>query len=128
LLIEFISCSPIAPFAFISPLHFPFLFLVFEIQAFRHESQHFAPTIFQAKKITLMMPPRRLSQRLLRLGDEATLAPSTQVLPDITEGQEIEAFAKIEEIELQHATNVVGTSAGAAGSGQNAGGVSHHSP
>jgi hypothetical protein len=42
--------------------------------------------------------------------------PSTQALPHIVKGYEIEAFAEIEEVELQHAVNVAGTSAGAADS------------
>jgi hypothetical protein len=63
--------------------------------------------------------------------------PSTQALPHITEGHEIEAFSEIKELELQHATNVADTSAGVASSRQNAGGTgssqdargtAHHSP
>jgi hypothetical protein len=57
--------------------------------------------VFQAQKTTLTMPPRRINQRLLRPGDKATPLPSTQTLPHITEGHEIEAFAEIEEVELQ---------------------------
>jgi hypothetical protein len=62
------------------------------------------------------MPPRRISQHLSQPGDEAAPLPSTQVLPDITEGQEVEAFTKIKEVELQHTANVTGTSARATGS------------
>jgi hypothetical protein len=61
------------------------------------------------------------------LGDETAPLPSTQVLTQIAEGHEIEAFAKIEEVELQHATNVTSTSAGAVGSSQNSGGGLHQS-
>jgi hypothetical protein len=87
---------------------------VFGVQAFRLESQYLAPTVFQARKTTLTMPPRRISQHLSRPG--ATPLPSTQVLLDIAEGQEVEAFTEIEEVELQHTANVTGTSAKAAGS------------
>jgi hypothetical protein len=48
-------------------------------------------------------------------------------LLNIIEGQEIKAFIKIEELELQQAVNVAGTSAGATGSSQNVGGTSHQS-
>jgi hypothetical protein len=75
-----------------------------------------------------MMPPRRVTQRLSWPGEEAAPLPSTQSLPHITEGQEIEAFFEIKEVDLQHAANVVGTSAGATGSSQNARGASHQSP
>jgi hypothetical protein len=46
------------------------------------------------------MPPRRVSQHLSLPGDEAASLTSTQVLPDIIEGQEIEALTEIEEVEL----------------------------
>jgi NADH dehydrogenase/NADH:ubiquinone oxidoreductase subunit G len=49
------------------------------------------------------------------LGDEAAPLPSTQALPDIAKGQDIEAFTKIKEVELQDAVNVIGTSVGAEG-------------
>jgi hypothetical protein len=75
-----------------------------------------------------MMPPRRVSQHLLWLGDEAATLPSTQALPHIAEGHEIEAFDEIEEVKLQHAANVAGTSAGAVGWSQNVWGTSHQSP
>jgi hypothetical protein len=68
--------------------------------------------VFQARKNTLTMPPRRISQRLSRSGDEAASLPSTQALPHIAEGQEIEAFTEIKEVELQHAINIVVTSVG----------------
>jgi hypothetical protein len=55
-------------------------------------------------------------------------APSTQVLLDIAEGHEVEAFIKIEEVELQHATNITGTSTEATNSSQNVGGTMHLSP
>jgi hypothetical protein len=96
--------------------------------AFRLDSQHLAVTVSQARKITLTMPPKRLSQRLSRPIDEAPLAPSTQGLPCMDEDREAETFTTIEEVELQHATNVVGTSAGAANSGQNTEGTSLQSP
>jgi hypothetical protein len=68
------------------------------------------------------MPPRRVSQHLSRPVNEATPLPSTQTLPHIDEGQEIEAFIEIQEVELQHTTNIVGTFVGAvAGSSQNYG-------
>jgi hypothetical protein len=49
-------------------------------------------------------------------------------LPQIDEGHEIEAFTEIKEVKLQHAANFAVTSTGAAGSSQNARGVSHRSP
>jgi hypothetical protein len=57
-------------------------------------------SVFQAKKSTLTMPARRLNQCFLWSGDEAAPTPSTQVMPNIVEGHEIEAFAEIEEVEL----------------------------
>jgi hypothetical protein len=89
------------------------------------------------------MPPRRISQHLSRPEDEAPPPPSnqaqppTQTLLGIIEGHEHEAFTEIEEIQLQHATNIGDTSIGAAGSSQNVEGtgssqndrgVPHHSP
>jgi hypothetical protein len=62
-------------------------------------------------KTTLMMSPRRISQRLSQLGDKAlpkTSAqnqPPTQNLTTITEGLEHAAFGDILEVELQHPTN-----------------------
>jgi hypothetical protein len=38
------------------------------------------------------------------------MLPSTQTLADIAEGNEIEAFNKIKEVDLKHATNIVDTS------------------
>jgi hypothetical protein len=46
----------------------------------------------------------------------------------ITDGHKNKAFAEIEEVELQHATNVTDTSAGVIGSSGNNGGVPHQSP
>jgi hypothetical protein len=74
-----------------------------------------------------MIPPMRISQCLLHPWDQATPLTFTQVLLDNTEAQDVEAFAKIEEVELQHAVNITGTSTEAAGSSQNAGGASHQS-
>jgi hypothetical protein len=74
------------------------------------------------------MPPRRVNQHLSRPGDEAAPLPSTQTLPAIDEGHEIEAFIEIEEVELQQAANIVGSFAGAVSSSQNARGTSHQSP
>jgi hypothetical protein len=48
-------------------------------------------------------------------------------LLNIGEGLEIEAFIEIEELELQQAVNVVGTSVRAVGSSQNVEGTSHQS-
>jgi hypothetical protein len=62
-----------------------------------------------------MMPPRRVIQCLSRPGEETAPPPSTQTLPHIDEDQEIDAFTEIEEVELQHAANIVGTSAGGGG-------------
>jgi hypothetical protein len=96
-----------------------FPFSVFRIQAFRLESQHLAPTIFGLKN-TLTMPPRRGSQRLALSGEETAPLPSAQALPHIDEGQEIDAFIKIEEADQQHTTNLTSTSAGTVtSSGQN---------
>jgi hypothetical protein len=49
-------------------------------------------------------------------------------LPHIVEGHEIETFIEIEEVKLQHATNVADTSTGGIGSSQNNGGAPHQSP
>jgi hypothetical protein len=73
---------------------------MFKVQAFRLESQHLASIVSYAQKNTLTMPPRRISQRLSWPGEETEPLPSTQTLPNIDEGHEIEAFAKIKEVEL----------------------------
>jgi hypothetical protein len=85
------------------------------VQAFGLKSQYLVSTVSQAQKITLRMPTRRISEHLSWLGDEAAPLPSTQALPDIAKGQDIEAFTKIEEVELHDAVNVIGTSTGAEG-------------
>jgi hypothetical protein len=48
------------PLHIYSPSHFPFPYLMFEVKAFGHETQHLTSTVFQAQKTTLMMPPRRV--------------------------------------------------------------------
>jgi hypothetical protein len=69
---------------------------MFGVQAFGLESQYLVPTILSSKT-TLTMPPRRVSQRLTRSGEEIALLQSAQVLPHIDEGQETDASDNIEE-------------------------------
>jgi hypothetical protein len=73
------------------------------------------------------MPHGRVSQQLSRSGEEIAPPPSTQSLPCINEDWEMDAFAEIEEVKIQQATNIVGTSIGATtGSSQNDEGVGAH--
>jgi hypothetical protein len=110
---------------------FTIFIFVFGVNAFRLDSQHLSSIMFQARKITLTMPtipPRRFSQCLSHLGDEAPPSSFAQALPDIAEDREVETFTEIKEAELQHMTNVADTSVGAASSSQHARGSLLHSP
>jgi hypothetical protein len=86
------------------------------------------PLCFKLKNPPLRCQQGELANVSHDWGDEATPLPSTQTLSDIVEGHKIEAFTKIEEVELQHATKVCDTSIRVTESSQNNGGVPHQSP
>jgi hypothetical protein len=83
---------------------------------------------FSAQKTTLTIPLIGVSQRLAWSREETAPLPSTQPLPHIDKGQEIDAFVEIEEGDQQHAANLTSTSAGATvSSGRSDGGGLPHS-
>jgi hypothetical protein len=83
-----------------------------------------------SSKTTLIMPSRRVSQRLhpdevlpqaLTQNHPPLYHPSTQILTTITKGSEHPAFGDILEVQLYQPANISTT---AAGSSQNGGGAS----